>query len=489
MKNVIIIGSGIAGLAASVRLANAGYKVNLLEKNDFAGGKLSEVLINGYRFDAGPSLFTMPELIEELFEISNIKTESHFSYVKLDHICRYFFQDDLIINALANPSDFANEIENKTGEKAEKVIRHLEKAAEIYKLTAPVFIFKEWSYLQNLINPKFWKAFLNIRKLDVFSTVHDANAKNFSHPAIIQLFDRYATYNGSNPYKAPATLNVIPHIEYNKGAFLPKKGMYSIIESLITLAKAKGVNFHFNQEVKKICFDKSGVSGIETTKGFFPSKIIVSNSDIELTYKMLGKEKKYSKAAKEKSTSALVFNWGIKGKFNKLALHNIFFTTDYKKEFEDLFDKKRIPADPTIYLFISSKMVASDAPPGCENWFTMINMPAGIKVGDKEIAEIRKTVIEKISNRIGECFEDKIECEWILTPEKLEDRTNSIGGAIYGNASNSKWSAFQRHQSRVPGIKGLYVCGGSVHPGGGIPLCLSSAKIAVNKIIKNEAKS
>jgi phytoene desaturase len=302
----------------------------------------------------------------------------------------------------------------------------------------------------------------------------------FEHDKIVQLFDRYATYNGSDPYVAPGTLNVIPHLEHSIGAFFPEKGMYAITQALHLLAKELGVNFHFKKPVKKILLNNKNVEGIETTDGLrFYSNTIVSDVDVVYTYKMLdGIELNKKYLNHERSTSALIFYWGIKKSFPELELHNIFFSEDYKTEFDYLFNKKLITNDPTVYVFISSKKVKDDAPQGKENWFTMINVPENIgQDWDKLIATAKKHILEKLRKNLNENIEDYIETEKILEPRTIESNTSSYHGSLYGNSSNSMFSAFSRHPNFSRKIKGLYFVGGSVHPGGGIPLCLSSAKI------------
>ena len=188
----------------------------------------------------------------------------------------------------------------------------------------------------------------------------------------------------------------------------------------------------------------------------------------------------------EKSSSALIFFWGIKNSFKKMDLHNVFFTNDYKKEFDNIFVKKIFSDDPTIYINITSKEKSDDAPTGHENWFTMINVPNNIgQDWDLIISESRKKIIEKINKNLKTDISKYIVYESILDPRKIESNTNSENGALYGSSSNSKFSAFLRHPNFSNEIKNLYFCGGSVHPGGGIPLCLMSGKIVADLIKKD----
>ena len=320
--------------------------------------------------------------------------------------------------------------------------------------------------------------------------MHRANVKNFLNPKTIQLFNRYATYNGSNPFQTPATLNVIPHLEYNIGAFFPEKGMYNIVESLYQLAIDLEVKFIFNTSAEQIITDKTQLKGLKI-KGFnededlIPAEIIITNADINLTYKKLLPQinPPHKILNQEKSSSALIFYWGINKTFSQLGLHNIFFTENYQLEFEKIFKEKIIPTDPTIYINITSKIKTDDAPYNCENWFVMINTPNNIgQDWDIMIKKARENILQKLSRLLNEDISNLILCEEMLDPRAIESKTGSFLGALYGNSSNNKYAAFLRHANFSNKIKGLYFAGGSVHPGGGIPLALYSAKIATDLI-------
>ncbi|HSM47041.1 MAG TPA: NAD(P)/FAD-dependent oxidoreductase, partial [Draconibacterium sp.] len=251
-KKAIVIGAGIAGLAASIRLIHKGFQVEVFEANAYPGGKLSEIEINGYRFDAGPSLFTLPEQVEELFKISGKNPEEYFKYLRLTVACHYFWEDGNHVKAWSDINRFAEEVETKLGEPAENVRKTLKESAFIYNHLSPLFMHRSLHKLNTWTNKDALKSYLKMGKLGIFSTMHKANQKRFSQPKMVQLFNRYATYNGSNPYETPATLSIIPHLEFNIGAFFPKKGMHDITLSLYNLALELGVNFHFNSKVEEV---------------------------------------------------------------------------------------------------------------------------------------------------------------------------------------------------------------------------------------------
>jgi phytoene desaturase len=494
-----IIGAGIAGIATSIRLAVKGYEVDVFEANAYPGGKLStfdgrSATGGVYRFDAGPSLFTMPELVDDLFRLAGRNPADYFEYIRLDETCRYFWDDGTRLTAWANHDRFAQEVETVLGEPGQHLLDQLADSALKYDVTEKLFLQKSLHKVSTWVGPDAWRGYLNLPKLGVFGTMNAANERRFNHPKLVQLFNRYATYNGSDPYQTPATLNIIPHLEYNIGAFFPKKGMVSITNSLVKLAEELGVRFHFSTRVSEIVTQEKRVVGLQImdvvhdtatplppAPSPLPFDLVVSNMDVVNAFrKLLPKARQPERILRQpKSSSGLIFYWGIKREFPELDLHNIFFSNDYRTEFDHLFRQHTLYHDPTIYLNITSKHKPDDAPPGCENWFILLNAPNNTgQDWDTLIDQARQQVIQKLSRVLGVDVAPLIETESILDPRSIEARTSSSQGALYGNSSNNRFAAFLRHANFSHEFDNLYFVGGSVHPGGGIPLCLLSAKIA-----------
>ena len=318
------------------------------------------------------------------------------------------------------------------------------------------------------------------------------NKKQFKNEKTVQLFNRYATYNGSNPYQAPGMLTLIPHLEHNEGVFYPEGGMIRITNALYQLALKKGVQFTFNSPVQSIIKDEKKVVGVLVNNQNEYANIVVSNMDVYFTYKhLLNQPLIATKILKqERSSSALIFYWGINKNFTELELHNIFFTENYKAEFDALFNTKKIYLDPTVYINITSKCeLGKQAPEGKENWFVMVNAPANVgQDWGKYRAEYRAAIIQKLNKILKTDVEQFIEVEEVLDPVSIESKTSSYMGSLYGTSSNSKLAAFFRHPNFSKKLKGLYFVGGSVHPGGGIPLCMHSAKIMSEIVIDDFKK-
>lgn len=489
-KHAIVIGSGIGGLAASVRLACEGYTVKVFEANDFIGGKINSKTMSGYRFDMGPSVFTGPEYIEELFDLCG-EDFSIFNYQKLSHSFHYFYDDGLQLSLSADKERLIDELSEKLNESKSVLKNYLEKAELNYNLISPLFIEKSLHRFKHLLNKTLLKALIYIPKYKLNSTMNGENATTFKNPKTVQLFNRYATYNGSNPYEAPAMLNMIQHLEMNVGVFLPEKGMVQIVEAVYQLALKKGVSFHLNEAITKINIENKQIKGVTSNKGFYPTDVVISNMDVSLTYEKLMPEIKQPLKilSQEKSSSAIVFYWGIKKEFKELGVHNILFSGNSEKEFNAIFKTKKQFNDPTIYINITSKQVKSDAPIHCENWFVMINSAINHEQKwDEELKHLKQHVVKKINKLLNTTIEDYIECEEILHPGIIEKKYSGKFGSIYGNASNNKYAAFYRHPNYSKEIKGLYFAGVTVHPGGGIPLALNSAKIAVECLKEDTGK-
>jgi phytoene desaturase len=480
-----IIGSGIGGMATAIRLAMKGYEVHVFEKNNVPGGKIGELTLAGCRFDTGPSLFTLPSLVDELFTLAGENPGDHFRYIPLRSSCRYFFDDGALLNAWTDRKLFAAEVESVTGEPAGNIIAFLDECAELYDLTADMFIFSPFYKLDNFRKPESLKIARNFGKLNAFSSMHDIIRRHFSSVKVIQLFDRYATYNGSSPYRAPGTLNMIAHLEHNMGAYFPEKGMRDIIGSVSQLAQRCGVIIHTATEVLAVRREGRKITGVETAEGFMDALVTVSDMDVIPFYSDLMKDERVAQreARQERSTSALIFYWVMKKRFSELDLHNIFFSSDYPGEFNAL-RQGRVTADPTIYVFASSRTVSSDAPPEKDNWFVMINVPPDTgQDWSMIVSRAREDIINKVSKRLGYDIRDYIEAQRFLDPPLIEKLTMSYRGALYGSSSNSRFAAFRRHPNMRRKYENLWFVGGSVHPGGGIPLCLASAKIASEMIL------
>ena len=484
-KKCVVIGAGVAGLATAIRLSQQNYAVTVFEANAYPGGKLSAFTLGGYRFDAGPSLFTMPHFVDELFSLCGEDPTAHFNYIKKEEACRYFWEDGTALIAHSKTDDFATEVETKLGVPKKTLLAYLAKAKKKYDLTEKLFLQQSLHRWSTYFSLDTLKALWHIQSMEIGKSLDQVNREQLQEPHLVQLFNRFATYNGSSPYQTPGIMSLIQHLESHYGTFLPQGGMEQISQSLYRLAQRQGVKFHFDQKVDEILLANKKAVGVRVGTTKHAADCVVSNMDVFPTYKHLLPTEKMPRnvAREERSSSAVIFYWGIKKTFPQLDLHNIFFSDDYPAEFRAIFETKELYDDPTVYVNITSKNEKKDAPEGGENWFVMINAPADHgQDWDALTDKLREKVLAKLSRQLGVELSTFIEEETVMRPPDIQAKTQSHLGALYGSSSNNKMAAFLRHPNFSKKIGGLFFCGGSVHPGGGIPLCLLSAKIVSEQI-------
>lgn len=485
MTKAIVIGAGIGGLATAIRLAKKGYAVEVFEANDYVGGKLSTFTLGDYRFDAGPSLFTMPHYVDDLFTLCGENPTDFFQYVIKEVACHYFWEDGKRLTAYGETERFVKEVEAELAVPAATLNRYLKRAKKKFDRTRTLFLESSLHKWQTYLRKETLIGVANYFSFEIDTSLNDVNTHQLKEPHLVQFYNRFATYNGSNPYKTPGMMTLVQHLEQHYGTYIPNKGMSDISASLYALAKRMGVGFHLSSPVSKILVKNKKAVGVCVNEEKYLADLVVSNMDVVPTYrKLLPNQKQPEKVlSQERSSSAVIFYWGVGKSFSQLDLHNIFFSDDYGAEFAAIFNTKTIYHDPTVYVNITSKDVPADAPEGKENWFVMINAPHDTGQDWKAIAEqLREWVIAKLNRNLETDIAPLIEKEWVMTPDIIAQRTQSYLGALYGASSNDKMAAFLRHPNFSREISNVYFCGGSVHPGGGIPLCLLSAKIVSDLI-------
>ena len=481
-KRVAVIGGGLGALSGAIRLARLGFSVQLFEKNPKIGGKINEVVLEGYRFDTGASLLTMPFVIDELFDFAGFDRSDYLDFMPIDPICRYFFADGSAMDASADKAKMKAAIKQLSPIDAEAYESFLEYAERIHTLTAEIFMFTPIHEFKKLMKFRYLRTLFRLHQIDPFRTIHQSVSRFFSDSRLIQLFDRYATYNGSDPFQAPATLNIIPYVEYGLGGYYIKGGMYRLVNALELIARERGVEIHTSVKVEKICQDGKQVSGVRANGQKVPADYVLCGADAIIAHDELigGPPNQREKLNRlEPSLSGMVFLWGVRSKHSQLAHHNIIFSSDYEAEFRQIFKHRQVPDEPTIYIAITSKADAAHAPVGGENWFVLLNMPylAPGQMWEREKVRVRNFVLDRL-REIGLDIRDRIEVEQVYTPQDFSELYASNQGSIYGISSNSKTTAFKRLPNRSRILNGLYFAGGSVHPGGGIPLVVLSGKMA-----------
>lgn len=541
-KHVVVIGGGLGGLSSAIYLALKGIKVTIIEKNSHLGGKLGEIRTEKFRFDTGPSLVTMPSVFDELLvNLEKLKNANLDGHINIDHpalegefsrsyefnnsllniipletICRYFLpqenslkpkvvdtfngtnSDETTSNEKLSFDKTLNNIQEQLGKKAASEFKDfLDYSRRIFSSTASVFLYEP---IFDITLKNIWrtiKALPGLRYLDPLRTMQEAINSYISSPELKKILGRYATYTGSSPFLAPATLNNIASVEFGLGSYYIKGGIYSLIKTIENSINDSNIKILKNSTVSKISRCKNKKLLIQY-KNSSDNKIktvacdaVIANSDVTHSYQDL-LNIKYKKHVDPKaiSSSAIVFFWGMKNRHEKLKHHNILFSKNYKEEFEEIFSLGYISQDPTVYINITSKTDKQDAPEGHENWFTMINAPSlhpehlknnnssSMGSKDKIVNKAREIIFKKLESYDIEFNRNDIVFENVHTPYYYRDNLNSSFGSLYGVSSNFISSAFQRHSVKSRKVKGVFFAGGSVHPGGGMPLVILSGKRA-----------
>jgi phytoene desaturase len=484
---ILVIGAGIGGLCAAIRLAAQGHAVQMFEQQSYVGGKMNEVRADGFRWDTGPSVITMPHVLEAVFSAAGRRIEDYLTLMPIEPLTRYFYPDGTVLDATRDLSRMAAQIAALDERDVEGYLAYLAYAARLHRITGKVFIYDD---------PPTWASLTKVPlrdalRVDGLRSMQAAISSFVRSPHLRQLLGRFATYVGASPYRAPATLNVIAHVELTGGVWYPQGGIYAIARALERLATELGVQLQTGCRVAQIIVREGTACGLTLADGnVVEGSAVVANVDVATVIERLlpsgaiPVQRVQRVVTQDNSCSGFIMLLGVAGHHPQLAHHNIFFSQDYRQEFADIFERGVPPADPTIYVAITAKHDAQDAPPGCENWFVLVNAPPLSPRFDwgANAAHYRDLVLARLAG-LGMDVRQHIRSERWLTPLDLERLTGARRGALYGLSSNNPFTAFQRPHNRDPHVQRLYYVGGTTHPGGGVPMVALSGAATARMVI------
>ncbi|MCS7248834.1 MAG: phytoene desaturase family protein [Anaerolineales bacterium] len=485
-RPVYVLGGGVGGLAAAIYLANAGRSVILLEQNEQVGGKMGEHRAAGFRWDTGPSVITMRSVLEELFTSAGKAPQDYLLLEAVDPLTRYFFWDGKQLDICRDLTRTLEQIAALDVRDVEGYLAFLAEAARTYRVVSPVFIFGPPPGLSSLRKVTLQDAL----SVDLLGTLQKRIERAVRHPHLRQLLGRFATYVGASPYLAPATLSSIAYVELAQGVWYPRGGVYRIAQACRRLASELGVEIRCRARVNHLRVREGRIVALELENGeMIPAETVISNIDVTTTYSLISAASAQKLFRRLKrlapSCSGFILLLGVEGTHPELAHHNVFFSRDYRKEFDQIFRQGKLPEDPTMYVAITSKSDPDHAPPGCENWFVLVNSPPLVEASEQETVERASAYAEHILKCFAERGFDvrpKLRYLKILTPQDLQRTSGAWRGALYGPSFNSRFAPFARPGNRSP-LGGLFFAGGSVHPGGGIPLAILSGKRAAELVL------
>lgn len=481
---VVVIGAGIGGLTAAVDLAARGCDVTLLERGSVPGGKMRELRAGEAAIDSGPTVFTMRRVFDELFEAAGTDLDSELKLARADRLARHAWLDGSRLDLYADLERSTAAIDAFAGPAEAAAYRRFAADSEaIHDTLADTFMRREKPNPVSLGLSLGLGGLPRLYATKPFTTLWAELGRYFDDPRLRQLFGRYATYTGSSPFSAPATLMLIAHVE-RAGVFYVEGGMQRLAEALTRVAERHGAGFRFSTGATAIRTDRGRVSGVETDTGeTLAADAVVFNGDVDaFAQGLLGKAVAGAVPARSKEPRSLsAITWSLVAKADCFPLdhHTVFFGDNYPAEFRALFDEATITDVPTVYVCAQDRENAA-VPDGPERLFLLVNAPARpLRERDVDAAEAR---VQSLLSRSGLELDLATDDVVRFTPDDFAARFPGTGGAIYGWPTHGMMGSFRRHGSRSR-IGGLYLAGGSVHPGPGVPMTAMSGRIAARAIL------
>ncbi|MFM8633977.1 MAG: phytoene desaturase family protein [Planctomycetia bacterium] len=492
-ERVVVIGGGLGGLAAACTLAARGYAVTLCERNSWVGGKAAVLAEQGFRFDMGPTILTIPKVLKRIFAEAGRELESSLDLVPLDPQWRSFFNDGTTLDLVADVAEMKKILDGYSPGSGSGAGygRFMELSERLHRLSNEFFFWRSVGGLKDMFDPRrsmtlsIFKEVMGMRPGHtvagtVRSFVPDARAA--------QMFDHFTQYVGSAPDESPAVLCGIAHMQSSDGVWYPRGGTGAVPRALSSLAIDLGVDIRTRTPVRRIIVENGRVRGVETTSGeVIPAGVVVSNSDSVRTHRELVEGQPRRRFLKrrdyEPACSGVVLYLGLDKRYEQLIHHNFVFSEDPHEEFEMIYRKGEPAPDPTCYVCAPAVTEPEVAPPGGEALYVLVHTPYLRPHHDWStmLPAYRNRIIEKLKTTAGmRDLEDHIVFERALTPQDINDRYHVLDGAIYGLASHGRFLGAFKPANRSPDIEGLYLAGGSAHPGPGMPMVLMSGWIAAD---------
>ncbi|MCC3373213.1 phytoene desaturase family protein [Cohnella sp. REN36] len=481
MRKVVVIGAGLGGLSAAVRLAAAGFQVTVLEQQPEVGGKLQRIELGGYRFDRGPTAISMRPAFERVFASAGSRMEDYLKMYPLRKENRHIFADGTIIDLSDDPQEMEEQIAAYSWEDARQYRAFMTEAGDIYRAVGRLFdrLRPTWRDRADL---RLMAGLLRFRPL---TTLDQLLRRYFRHPNTLALFGRYATYLGSSPAKGPAVAASLAHLEAAIGVYGIKGGTYEIASGLRRLAEKLGAEIRTSVQVTRILSQRGTVRGVETEAGDWLADVIVANGDLLSVNRGLLAETDRPRLSNaridsyEPSLSAFVLLAGVRKKFEVLRHHTVFYPPDYGREFDDIFQGRRPPSDPSLYVCFSGRSEMGLAPEGGSNLSILANAPYETSAWNwtEEETGYRDRLLRRLGDYGLRGIHREPEALSAYSPAQLRQDTAAYRGGIYGMSANSKRQALFRPSNRG-GLRGLWFAGGTTQPGGSAMAALSGQMVA-----------
>lgn len=473
----------MAGLTAAIHAAARGASVDLYEANPEPGGKLGRVVVEGFPFDTGPSLLTLPWVFERLFKEAGTSLAAELQLVRVDPICRYRWADGTTWDFASDLKVTLDGLRRFAPTHVAPFVDFLATSGRRYEWGGPPFLDGPSEGMVALSRRILRSATPgNALAIAPLGTVESAARAHFTDPRLVQFVGRYATYVGGSPSRTPSPFAMMPYVEAALGAYSPRGGMYAIAEALVRVGTRLGVRYHFGRKVTALERVGGRVSAVRADNDRVEVDGAIAACGWEETHTRLLPDVPFE--PRPRSLSGLVWCVGLGRPLPDLLHHNVFFSRDYPAEFTDLARVEPTWADPTVYVCVVNRSDPDLAPPGGENLFVMLNAPIDTGQDWDALAERAWLKVRERLQANGITWRSGDERVRVaLSPRTLAERTGAIGGAIYGESADSFRGALFRRPNRHPTIPNLAFAGGGVHPGGGVPLAALSARHAVDILL------
>lgn len=495
MKRVGVVGGGLGGLASACVLAARGYEVLLFERNGWIGGKAAVLESEGFRFDMGPTILTLPRVLDRIFREAGRDLAEMLDLVRLDPQWRSFFDDGSTLDLVANTAEMVEKLSTFSAKPkvAQGYRRFMALAERMHRISDHYFFWKPVGGLRDMFDVRatFQPGILGeILAMKPGRSVAGVVRAHIPDSRVSQMVDHFTQYVGSAPAASPAVLCGIAHMQTREGVWYPMGGTGAIPEALVRLAESLGVKVRSNVLVERIVTASGVVSGLRLGDGSVVKvDAVVSNCDSVRTYReLLGgaaatafeKRRTY-----EPACSGVVLYLGLKKRYDHLLHHNFVFSHDPDLEFQAIYGKGQPAPDPTCYVCAPAATDPSVAPAGGEALYVLVHTPY-LRPGHdwaRMLPEYRRVILEKLKRtaRMRD-IESRIVCEHVLTPAEIDSRYRVLNGAIYGLASHGRFLGAFKPGNRSPDVRGLYLAGGAAHPGPGMPMVLMSGWIAADAL-------
>ncbi len=487
-EKVIIIGGGIGGMAMSCLLAKKGYEVVLYEKEERLGGRCNLLQEKGYSFDMGPSWYLMPEVFEHFFKLLDEKVEDYLDLVKLEPSYRVFYDT----TKRAHKDIFTNRDKLKEVFEAfepgsfVKLEEYLNYAKEQYGIAMDEFVYRNYDSLLDFLNLRVIK---NARKFSLFTAMDTYVKKFFKNSDLRKLLEYQLVFLGGSPFNTPALYKIMSHVDFNQGAYYPMGGLYKVVEALERIGRSLGVQYYLGAAVEEIIIENNYAQGIRLDNGhFIRADEVVCNADMAFVETNLIKKKfrTYTKKYWEKrvlAPSGLILYLGVDGEIPELIHHNLYFSFDWEKNFEQIFKKPIWPMDPSFYVCNPSKIDGTTAPKGKENLFVFVPIASGMIYSKGQVKAYAEKIIKMIEDKMGvKDLSKRIEFQEIFSIEEFKQKYNSFKGTALGLSHTLMQSASMRPNNISKKVKNLYYVGANTNPGIGLPMCIISAELTYKRM-------